>query len=152
MPDSVATATRNCNFAFTMYFAIEMIIKITGLGPHLYVSDSFNIFDALVTIVGVLDMALTLAPNVESPGVLSVFRCFRLLRIFRLARSWKSLGRIIDVLLVSTKSVGWLTVLLALYVFIMGLLGMAVSTRMAVAGMFHTLSVSYGCRWIAPNP
>lgn len=50
-------------------------------------------FDAIITVLAVIDMVLTLAPNVESPGVLSIFRCFRLLRVFRLARSWSSLNR-----------------------------------------------------------
>ena len=127
MPDSVQRGTDICNYIFTVYFLVEMIIKVTGLGPHAYVSDNFNIFDAIVTIVGVIEMALTLAPNVNaSGGPMSVFRAFRLLRIFRLARSWKSLNRIIMVLINSLASVGWLTVLLFLYLFIGGLLGMMV--------------------------
>ena len=99
MPDSISQGIQYTNFAFKMYFVLEMIIKLMGLGPRLYVSDNFNIFDALVTLLGVIDMALTLAPNIASPGALSVFRAFRLLRVFRLARSWKSLNRIITVCL-----------------------------------------------------
>ena len=63
----------------------------------------------------------------KSTGMLSILRCFRLLRVFRLARSWTSLNRIIDVLISSMKSVSWLTLLLALFIFITGLLGMTVS-------------------------
>ena len=97
MPDNVATGVTNTDFAFTVYFVLEMIIKLMGLGPRLYISDNFNIFDAIVTCLGVVDMALTIAPNVNSPGALTVFRAFRLLRVFRLARSWKSMNRILKV-------------------------------------------------------
>ena len=79
----MTTATQDANFAFTMYFVVEMAVKLMGLGPHRYVSDNFNIFDGLVTMLGVLDMALTLAPGVDSPGAMSVFRAFRLLRVGR---------------------------------------------------------------------
>ena len=128
MPESVSKGTDYSNYVFTMYFLREMIVKVTGLGPHAYVSDNFNIFDAIVTTIGVMEFAITMAPNVTSPGgAMSVFRAFRLLRIFRLARSWKSLNRIIKVLIASLLSVSWLTVLLFLYLFIGGLLGMTVS-------------------------
>jgi len=143
MPDSVARGTDYCNYFFTMYFFVEMITKVTGLGPHLYVSDNFNIFDALVTIAGVVEMALALAPNVESSSAMSVFRAFRLLRIFRLARSWKSLNRIINVLLVSLLSVSWLTVLLFLFIFIGGLLGMTVRPIPADYSLTHDVTASF---------
>ena len=38
--------------AFAAYFAVEMTIKLMGLGPHLYLSDNFNLFDGIVTILG----------------------------------------------------------------------------------------------------
>ncbi len=126
MPVSVSTVTQNMNYFFTMYFLMEMLIKITGLGPRTYVKDGYNVFDCIVTVASLTDMIIALAPNVTSPGVLSVFRCFRLLRVFRLARSWKSLSRIIGVLITSLQSVGWLIVLLGLYLFITALAGMTV--------------------------
>ncbi|GAX86028.1 hypothetical protein CEUSTIGMA_g13443.t1 [Chlamydomonas eustigma] len=125
MPQEWVTGTTNANIAFSCYFVLEMLIKIIGMGPRQYAADSFNIFDFFVTLLGVVDMSLTLAPGVSSPGALSVFRTFRLLRVMRLARSWTGLNRIIQVLLSSLVSVGWLTVLLFMYIFITGLLGMA---------------------------
>ena len=142
MPESVTKGTDTANYLFTMYFFLEMVIKITGLGPQLYASDSFNLFDALVTIVGVLEMALTLAPNVSSSSAMSVFRAFRLLRIFRLARSWKGLNRIIKVLMVSLLSVGWLTALLFLFMFIGGLLGMTVSRERCLGACMLGMTVT----------
>jgi hypothetical protein len=127
MPDAVATATQDANFAFIMYFLTEMVIKLAGLGFRAYVADNFNMFDALVTIMGVAEMIIILVPNVTITSGITVFRAFRLLRIFRLARKWKSLNRILKVMLRSLAAVGWVTVLLLLFLFIVGLLGMTVS-------------------------
>lgn len=80
-------------------------------------------------------MALILSPDMPSTGALSVFRAVRLLRIFRLARSWKSLNRIVTILLDSLAAVFWLTALLFLYLFITGLLGMTVGMTSGNGGV-----------------
>ena len=125
MPVGLELAGIYSNYTFTAYFVLEMGIKLTGLGPSLYLADSFNIFDALVTIVGAVEMVLSLAPGMNANnGAMSVFRAFRLLRLFRLARAWTGLNRIIAVLLSAVLSVGWITLLLFLFLFIAALLGM----------------------------
>lgn len=128
MPSSVFKATETANTVFTMYFLCEMIIRITGVGPHPYISDGYNVYDGTVTIVGFVDVILIYS-NVSprSPGTLSIFRCLRLPRVFRLAHAWKSLRTTINVLISSITSVFWLTVLLFLFLFITGLFGMTVS-------------------------
>lgn len=71
-----------------------MIVKLIGLGPKLYFHDKFNQFDCSIVIVSTIDTTLTYSfPNVESGNIgraITIFRGFRLLRIFKLARSWKS--------------------------------------------------------------
>eukprot|EP00955_Chlamydomonas_euryale_P106793 365725-Chlamydomonas_euryale.AAC.52 len=78
--------------AVCRYFFAEMLTKLAGLGPQLYAADKMNWFDALVTIVGVVEFIISVLPSANAlGGAMSVFRAFRLLRILRLARSWKSL-------------------------------------------------------------
>lgn len=85
MPKSVEQFTMYCNYAFTVFFGIEMLIKLVGMGPYIYVLDPFNDFDGAITVVGIIDMALTLAPGVNGlGGATSAFRALRLLRVFRL--------------------------------------------------------------------
>lgn len=50
MPYEWDKPTDYCNWGFTLFFLIELLIKFTGLGPRLYVSDNMNIFDAFVTV------------------------------------------------------------------------------------------------------
>jgi hypothetical protein len=59
-------------------------------------------------------------------GSLSVLRTFRLLRVFKLARSWKELNRIINTIGRSIVSVGYLSLLLLLLVFVFALMGMQI--------------------------
>lgn len=68
-----------------MSFAGEMLLKVFGLGIREYVKDGFNDFDAIVVMFGMLDFF-----NLGSKA-LTVFRCFRMLRIFKLVRSWTGL-------------------------------------------------------------
>lgn len=39
----------------TILFVIEMLLKVLGLGIREYVRDNFNIFDAIIIIVGMLE-------------------------------------------------------------------------------------------------
>ena len=83
-------------------FFFEMVIKIIGLGQKEYVRDKFNIFDGFIVIVSTVEFVIDQTqvstskrslinhPGVSSGGAVSAFRAIRLLRIFKLARQWKS--------------------------------------------------------------
>ena len=43
---------------FTWMFTAEAILKIIGLGPKCYVRDYYNIFDAFVVILSLVDFAI----------------------------------------------------------------------------------------------
>lgn len=55
---------------------------------------------------------------------MSVLRTTRLLRVFKLARSWKELNRIITAVLRSFSQVCYLSLLLLLFLYIFALMGM----------------------------
>ncbi|GFH11379.1 uncharacterized protein HaLaN_06866, partial [Haematococcus lacustris] len=81
MPAAVAQATSWANYAFTAYFVAELASKLCGLGLRAYVQDGMNVFDALVTVAGAVDVALELSPAAGALGsYLLVLRAFRLLR------------------------------------------------------------------------
>ena len=94
------------NEFFTWAFVFEMVIKLVGLGFKEYVRDSFNVFDALIVILSIVDMIISATLSGDSPtGALSAFRGVRLLRIFKLARSWRSFRDILAKILVTIKDV-----------------------------------------------
>jgi hypothetical protein len=89
MPKKLSEVLNKANKGFTVVFAAEMLLKIFGLGIKAYVKDGFNDFDAIVVIVGLLDFA-----NLGSKAI-TVMRAFRLLRIFKIVRSWTSLRKLL---------------------------------------------------------
>jgi hypothetical protein len=74
----------------TLCFTIELVIKLLGLGFKNYVKDDYNNFDAIIVVISIVEKLLIATQAVTNAGAFSVFRGFRLLRIFKLARSWKS--------------------------------------------------------------
>jgi len=85
----------NINEVFSYIFLIEMIIKITGLGPKVYIYDRFNLFDAFLVILTFIESVLEYMEfltnqKITTGGAFSAFRAIRLLRVFKIARSWHS--------------------------------------------------------------
>ena len=123
MSDKLKDFTDYSNYAFTAYFVIEMIIKLAGLGLEKYVEDRLNVFDAIIVFISVLEVAIGLINDNKGNGMFSVFRAFRLLRIFKLVRSWKELHHIINTVFRSLASIAYLSLILLLFLFIFALLG-----------------------------
>jgi Ion transport protein len=44
---------------FFSVFLSEMIIKIIGMGPKRYVQDRYNIFDAIIVTLSVVDVGIS---------------------------------------------------------------------------------------------
>ena len=119
--------TQSLNTFFTWAFVVEMVIKLIGLGFKEYARDSFNIFDALIVVLSLIELTVTeiSADSVSAGGgSLSAFRGVRLLRVFKLARSWTSFRRILSKIIVTVKDVSTFSVLLLMFMFIFTLLGM----------------------------
>uniref|UniRef100_A0A4X2LZN7 Voltage-dependent L-type calcium channel subunit alpha n=1 Tax=Vombatus ursinus TaxID=29139 RepID=A0A4X2LZN7_VOMUR len=104
-------------------FTAEMLLKLYGLGPAAYAASFFNRFDCFVVCGGILETALVEAGAMQSLGI-SVLRCVRLLRIFKVTRHWASLSNLVASLLNSMKSIASLLLLLFLFLIIFSLLGM----------------------------
>jgi Ion transport protein len=116
-------ASNILNIIFTAYFAVEMVIKLIGLGWRGYVADRMNRFDGIVVLASFVEFAMSLTTIADS-GALSVFRAFRLMRVFKLARRWAELNKIVRTIFKSLSSIAYLSLLLLVFIFIMALLGM----------------------------
>ena len=78
------------NKIFSWLFVGEMLVKLGGLGVKNYARDTFNLFDALLVVLSLVEMVLELLGKSGLGGALIAFRGIRLLRVFKLARSWTS--------------------------------------------------------------
>ncbi|KAM8812411.1 voltage-dependent L-type calcium channel subunit alpha-1S [Rhynchonycteris naso] len=104
-------------------FTLEMLVKMYGLGLRQYFMSVFNRFDCFVVCSGVLEILLV-ESGAMSPLGISVLRCIRLLRLFKITRYWTSLSNLVASLLNSIRSIASLLLLLFLFIIIFALLGM----------------------------
>ncbi|XP_029864813.1 sodium channel protein type 5 subunit alpha-like isoform X2 [Aquila chrysaetos chrysaetos] len=95
---------------FTLIFTAEMILKIIALDPYNYFQQKWNIFDSVVVMIGLISFE----ENLSS---------FRLLRIFKLAKSWPALNTLMKIILNSVGALGNLTLVLIITVFIFAVVG-----------------------------
>ncbi|XP_014104649.1 PREDICTED: sodium channel protein type 2 subunit alpha-like isoform X7 [Pseudopodoces humilis] len=118
MTDHFYTVLTVGNLVFTGIFAAEMVLKIIAMHPFNYFQVGWNIFDSFIVILSLVELFLS---NVDG---LSVLRSFRLLRVFKLAKSWPTLNMLIKIIGNSVGALGNLTLVLAIIVFIFAVVGM----------------------------
>ncbi|NXV85515.1 SCN4A protein, partial [Calonectris borealis] len=110
MPDNYQQMIFLSDKVFTLIFTAEMILKIIALDPYNYFQQKWNIFDSIVVMIGLISFK----ENLPS---------LRLLRIFKLAKSWPALNTLMKIILNSVGALGNLTLVLIITVFIFAVVG-----------------------------
>jgi len=119
------------NFIFTCIFALEMFLKIPGLGLRLYMEDNFNRFDCAIVLISIIE-TIGAPPSFLNPdptastggGGVSALRSFRLFRVFKLAREWEAMRQLLDLIVITAIQMGNFLLLFFIFVYIYALLGM----------------------------
>ena len=116
------------NVVFLVVFVSEMILKLLGLGRRQYLMDTWNRFDAFLVFGSLIDFTLEFAlGGANSAGAMlqmvRSLRMFRVLRMFRLVRGAKSLRVISRTLIYTLPSLGNISILLGLFLFIFATMG-----------------------------
>ncbi|XP_055922936.1 sodium channel protein para isoform X46 [Eupeodes corollae] len=106
------------NYFFTATFAIEATMKLCAMSPKYYFQEGWNIFDFIIVALSLLELGL------EGVQGLSVLRSFRLLRVFKLAKSWPTLNLLISIMGRTVGALGNLTFVLCIIIFIFAVMGM----------------------------
>ncbi|KAL4431571.1 hypothetical protein ABPG74_017276 [Tetrahymena malaccensis] len=125
VPSSSSATLNQLNQAFTIIFAVDMGLKLIGLGFTEYVSDRMNIFDAIIVILSILELAvLSGTSSVSAFRSLRILRVFRVLRVTRLLRSLQFMKVLIAAISSTLEQFIYILLLLFLIMFIYALLGM----------------------------
>ncbi|NWS38328.1 SCN5A protein, partial [Probosciger aterrimus] len=120
------------NLVFTGIFTAEMILKIIALDPYYYFQQPWNIFDSIIVTLSLIELSLPKQRSKKERrkgGTLSVLRSFRLLRVFKLAKSWPTLNTLIKIIGNSLGALSNLTLVLAIIVFIFAIVGVQLFGR-----------------------
>ncbi|KAI0978733.1 hypothetical protein GJ496_009854, partial [Pomphorhynchus laevis] len=103
----------------TFIFMLECILKMLAITPDEYFRQSKNVFDFIIVFISLAELVI----NSGVKGI-SIFRSFRLLRIFKLAKSWPTLNRLLYVIGNTLSALGNLSIALVIIIFIFAVIGM----------------------------
>ncbi|NXT62069.1 SCN5A protein, partial [Chaetops frenatus] len=120
------------NLVFTGIFTAEMILKIIALDPYYYFQQPWNIFDSVIVTLSLIELSFPKHKSKKERrkgGTLSVLRSFRLLRVFKLAKSWPTLNTLIKIIYNSLGALSNLTLVLAIIIFIFAIVGVQLFGR-----------------------
>ncbi|NXI97058.1 SCN5A protein, partial [Psophia crepitans] len=132
MSDNFKSMLNVGNLVFTGIFTAEMILKIIALDPYYYFQQHWNIFDSIIVTLSLIELSLPKHKGKKERrkgGTLSVLRSFRLLRVFKLAKSWPTLNTLIKIIGNSLGALSNLTLVLAIIVFIFAIVGVQLFGR-----------------------
>ena len=118
MPSGYAKGLEVCNLILTIMFILELVLKVGGMGFTEYAKDNFNLFDAVVVLISIIELAAA------GSGSLTALRAFRILRVLKLIRSWTSLQNFLYTVYLTVLDLGNFSFIVILAIFIFALLGM----------------------------
>ena len=102
-----------------------MIVKLLGFGFKEYLRDKFNIFDATIVILCLIEnVYLYVNGSSLTGGGLLALRSIRLLRVFKLARNWTSFRILLQKILDSINNIATFGILLIIFLIVFIILGM----------------------------
>ncbi|NXU57595.1 SCN5A protein, partial [Turnix velox] len=132
MSDNFKSMLNVGNLFFTGIFTAEMILKIIALDPYYYFQQHWNIFDSIIVTLSLAELSFPKPKRKKGRrkgGTLSVLRSFRLLRVFKLAKSWPTLNTLIKIIGNSLGALSNLILVLAIIVFIFAIVGVQLFGR-----------------------
>eukprot|EP00736_Rhodelphis_marinus_P000855 Rmarinus@m.15440 len=118
MTDKSEKQLETANTTLTLFFNLELLFKLLGLGPREYLQHRVNQFDAFIVVVSDVELFL-----LDTQTGVSAFRAFRLFRVLKLARTWESLRRLLSQIYNSLEPVATFMPLWLLFTYIFVILG-----------------------------
>jgi len=95
-------------------FVVEIAAKLLHTGRRFF-TNPWNVFDFIIVGVSVL----------PASGVFSVLRTLRVVRMLRLINKMQQLRHIVEAMMRSLPSLGWIAVLLCILFYVFGIIGTA---------------------------
>ena len=120
LPKILEVLNQLCSWLFTA----EMIIKLLGLGLVEYARDRFNLFDAFIVILSIVDSVMFSFSGVKIGSGVIILRSIRLLRVFKLARNWTSFRVLLARIVNTMPNIITFGFLLAIFIVVFTILGM----------------------------
>ncbi|XP_071550553.1 sodium channel protein 1 brain-like isoform X3 [Panulirus ornatus] len=117
MSDNLKMVLEIGNRVFTAVFTLECIMKLMALSREFFVN-RWNVFDLVIVLASLLDLGLEIGSG------LSVLRGMRLLRVLKLAQSWRTMRVLLSIIVSTLGALGNLTFVLLIIIYIFAVIGM----------------------------
>lgn len=122
--ESTESTYETINLILAFAFLAEMIIKLGGMGFKYYSQDAFNLFDAFIVVMSMVEIIVAAASSGGGSSGISALRTFRIFRVFKLASKWESFQTLLSTMAKTVAEIGNFAVLLLLFMYIYSLVGM----------------------------
>jgi hypothetical protein len=110
------------NLVFTIIYTIESIIKILVFKKK-YFKDGWNVFDFMIVVVSWLGFFLEAVFKLNVGSAATIIRSFRVARVFKMIRRFKSMRKIFNTFVVALPELGNVGSLLFLLLLLYSILG-----------------------------
>lgn len=107
---------------FVVLFTLEILLKHTAIGCVVFWSDNWNIFDAVVVGMSLIEAAVRVAGLGTGSSALSALRMLRVTRVLRLISFSERLNLLVTAWLMALRNVFWVGVLLVLLLYVFAIL------------------------------
>ena len=75
------------NIVFCILFTVEILVKFIGFGSKKFAEDKFNIFDAIVVILSLIEMIISIFwKKADAMVIVGLFKALRAIRLLKLAK------------------------------------------------------------------
>uniref|UniRef100_A0A7N4NL63 Two pore segment channel 1 n=1 Tax=Sarcophilus harrisii TaxID=9305 RepID=A0A7N4NL63_SARHA len=129
---------------FLTIYAVELLLKTTGLGPVEYLTSGWNLFDFSVTAFAFLGL-LALAFNMEPFYFIVVLRPLQLLRLFKLKKRYRN---VLDTMFELLPRMASLALTLLIFYYSFAIVGMEFFYGILYPNCCNTSTVADSYRWI----
>ena len=119
----------DANYAFTLVFTLEAVLKLVALGWTQYISTPWHQFDLFLVVAAIASAAVSISAQVaghtlSGGGIATLLRILRVARLFRLLKASPGLQRVVRALIYALPAIGNVFGILSLLWFIFAVVGM----------------------------
>ncbi|XP_067275630.1 voltage-dependent T-type calcium channel subunit alpha-1H isoform X2 [Pseudorasbora parva] len=120
-------ALKYCNYAFTIVFVIEALLKLVAFGFQRFFKDRWNQLDLAIVLLSIMGITLEeIKMNAAlpiNPTIIRIMRVLRIARVLKLLKMATGMRALLDTVMQALPQVGNLGLLFMLLFFIYAALG-----------------------------
>ncbi|XP_063710219.1 sodium channel protein 1 brain-like isoform X3 [Symsagittifera roscoffensis] len=123
MPQTLKEVLGWGNQIFTAFFCVEALLKIIAMGKE-YFKNKWNAFDFVIVLFSIVEIIVSAVFDDAAFDGLTILRVLRLMRVFKLARSWATMRILLAIIGSTLSALGNLTLILIIIIYIFAVIGM----------------------------